>query len=129
MGFSSGDAPRTRPSHASSTPTCLVWLAEKTNLVLKFVQTDNFIISTYRTTDQKKGNGHWLRENFQERFLLNLTPFDIFCLPKPYLKSDETWVKGPKRFETWYGRMPCGPGSRSKSHGLRTLIRIQGSER
>jgi hypothetical protein len=52
MGFSSGDAPHTRPSHASSTPTSLVWLTEKTNLVLKFVQTDNFIISTYRTTDQ-----------------------------------------------------------------------------
>jgi hypothetical protein len=52
MGFSSGDAPHTRPSHASSTPTSLIWLTEKTNLVLKFVQTDNFIISTYRTTDQ-----------------------------------------------------------------------------
>ncbi|KAL9402421.1 hypothetical protein Peur_006270 [Populus x canadensis] len=52
MGFSGGDAPHTRPSHASSTPTSLVWLTEKTNLVLKFVHTDNFIISTYRTTDQ-----------------------------------------------------------------------------
>jgi len=62
-------------------------------------------------------------------FRLNLSPIDINYLPKSSQKSYETWVKGPKPLDLWYGGMPCGPGSRSKSHGLRTLIRIQGSGR
>ncbi|KAL9388827.1 hypothetical protein Peur_017432 [Populus x canadensis] len=137
----------TLPSRASSTPATSTWL-EKENSIIPTDQILNESLQSKTETrhevigsELKKATYNLLlrnkwtmapRKSSREvcnSFWLNLTPIDINYLPKPSLKSYETWVKGPKPLDLWYGRMPCGPGSRSKSHGLRTLIRIQGSGR
>ncbi|KAL9351784.1 hypothetical protein Peur_054464 [Populus x canadensis] len=137
----------TLPSRASSTPETSTWL-EKENSIIPTDQILNESLQSKTETrhevfgsELKKATYNLLLRNkwtlaprkspreVCNSFRLNLSPIDINYLPKSSQKSYETWVKGPKPLDLWYGGMPCGPGSRSKSHGLRTLIRIQGSGR